>query len=78
MMGPLIVVGSVNADLVVQIDRLPKPGETLAASTLETFPGGKAWSCTPDLATCNPMTIREQIKLQLLQNLGSLHTLWDR
>ncbi|MEW5309962.1 MAG: hypothetical protein WDW38_001801 [Sanguina aurantia] len=38
---PLVVVGSVNADLAVQLDRLPSPGETLSASTLEFFPGGK-------------------------------------
>ncbi len=38
---PLVVVGSVNADLVLPIDRLPKPGETLAAASIDTFPGGK-------------------------------------
>lgn len=36
---PLVVIGSVNADLAVQLDRLPSPGETLSASTLEFFPG---------------------------------------
>ena len=39
---PLVVVGSVNADLVLEIDRLPADGETLGAKTLNTFPGGKA------------------------------------
>jgi hypothetical protein len=38
---PIVVVGSVNADLVVKIDRLPKAGETIAGSSLEFFPGGK-------------------------------------
>lgn len=37
----LVVAGSVNADMVLQVDRLPKEGETLAASNLQTFPGGK-------------------------------------
>uniref|UniRef100_A0A7S0X1M1 Ribokinase n=1 Tax=Chlamydomonas leiostraca TaxID=1034604 RepID=A0A7S0X1M1_9CHLO len=37
----LVVVGSVNADLVLPIERLPQPGETLGASSLETLPGGK-------------------------------------
>ncbi len=37
----LVVVGSVNADMVLQVERLPKEGETLAASNLLTFPGGK-------------------------------------
>lgn len=40
-MGPLVVVGSVNADLVLQTDRIPSAGETLSAQNLETFPGGK-------------------------------------
>lgn len=38
---PLVVVGSVNADMVLQVERLPEAGETLAAGNLETFPGGK-------------------------------------
>lgn len=38
---PLVVVGSVNADLVLSVDRLPLPGETIGASALEFFPGGK-------------------------------------
>lgn len=38
---PLVVVGSVNADLVLPIERLPKPGETLAAASIEVVPGGK-------------------------------------
>ncbi|CAD7696483.1 unnamed protein product [Ostreobium quekettii] len=39
--GPLVVVGSVNADLVLQVDRVPAPGETIGAESLDTFPGGK-------------------------------------
>ena len=42
----LVVVGSVNADMVLQVERLPKEGETLAASNLSTFPGGKVMSQT--------------------------------
>jgi len=38
---PLVVVGSANADLVLSVSRLPLAGETLAASDLQTFPGGK-------------------------------------
>lgn len=41
MAKPIVVVGSVNADLVMPVDRLPKPGETLSASGIETIPGGK-------------------------------------
>lgn len=38
---PLLVVGSINADLVLEVARLPKPGETISASNLTVFPGGK-------------------------------------
>ena len=37
----LVVVGSANADFVLSVDRLPAPGETIGASQLEVFPGGK-------------------------------------
>jgi hypothetical protein len=39
---PRLQVGSVNADLVLPIDRLPRPGETIGAASMETIPGGKA------------------------------------
>ena len=39
----LVVVGSINADLVLQVARMPAAGETLEASSLSTFPGGKVW-----------------------------------
>jgi ribokinase len=37
----LKVVGSINLDLVAQVERLPRPGETLTGATLERIPGGK-------------------------------------
>jgi ribokinase len=37
----LTVVGSINLDLVARVERLPRPGETIAGSTFERFPGGK-------------------------------------
>lgn len=38
---PLVVVGSANADIYVEIDRLPKEGETITAKTGQTLAGGK-------------------------------------
>jgi ribokinase len=35
------VVGSVNADLTFTVDKLPLPGETVLASALASWPGGK-------------------------------------
>jgi ribokinase len=37
----LTVVGSINLDLVAQVERLPRPGETLTDATLDRIPGGK-------------------------------------
>jgi ribokinase len=37
----LTVVGSVNLDLVARVERLPRAGETLSASSFERIPGGK-------------------------------------
>lgn len=35
------VIGSINQDIVVTADRHPNPGETIAGTDLEYFPGGK-------------------------------------
>jgi ribokinase len=37
----VVVVGSINADLVIRVDRRPGWGETVLGSDLATFPGGK-------------------------------------
>lgn len=37
----IAVIGSSNVDLVTHIPRMPEPGETLAALSFETGPGGK-------------------------------------
>jgi ribokinase len=37
----ITVVGSVNLDLVVRCQALPRPGETVSGATFERFPGGK-------------------------------------
>ncbi len=40
-MGRVVVVGSLNVDLVTRVERLPKPGETVLGSGLERWAGGK-------------------------------------
>jgi ribokinase len=37
----IVVVGSINLDLVARCDRLPHPGETLTGATFARYPGGK-------------------------------------
>jgi ribokinase len=39
--GHIVVVGSINMDLVVRAPHLPQPGETIIGSDFKTFPGGK-------------------------------------
>lgn len=40
-MADVIVVGSLNADLVVRAERFPAPGETISGGDLAIIPGGK-------------------------------------
>ncbi len=67
---PVTVVGSINLDIVHRVERLPRPGETVASLGVQRFMGGKganqavaaAWlaplppmkRCTPRLATVSP------------------------
>ena len=37
----ILVVGSLNADLVVRAPRFPQPGETISGDDLQVIPGGK-------------------------------------
>lgn len=40
-MAFIVVVGSLNADMVVRVPHIPAPGETILGSGFETIPGGK-------------------------------------
>ncbi len=40
-MKNVLVIGSLNADLVVRAPRFPQPGETLSGDDLQIIPGGK-------------------------------------
>ncbi len=41
MTAKIVVVGSFNADLTSYLDRMPRPGETVAGDRFVTGPGGK-------------------------------------
>ena len=41
MQKPIVIVGSINLDLVVAADRIPQVGETIIGRTFHTFYGGK-------------------------------------
>ena len=40
-MSSIVVIGSVNLDIVAAADRLPAPGETVTGAELHRYPGGK-------------------------------------
>lgn len=37
----IVVAGSINMDLVVSLDRMPRPGETVVGKDVQYIPGGK-------------------------------------
>ncbi|MBC7097639.1 ribokinase [Candidatus Bipolaricaulota bacterium] len=37
----IAVLGSLNMDLVMEVERLPRPGETVAGTSFSRYPGGK-------------------------------------
>jgi ribokinase len=41
MQKPIVVVGSINLDLVVGADRIPQLGETIVGHRFDIFYGGK-------------------------------------
>jgi ribokinase len=40
-MSKLVVIGSSNTDMIVQVPRIPLPGETILGGQFQTAPGGK-------------------------------------
>jgi ribokinase len=38
---PIVVVGSINADLVAKVERIPHSGETVLGTDFQIYPGGK-------------------------------------
>lgn len=41
MSGKVVVVGSSNTDMIIKLDRLPRPGETVLGGEFSTAAGGK-------------------------------------
>jgi ribokinase len=64
MVARVCVVGSVNADLTFTVDALPRPGQTVLASSLVSSPGGKGGNQAVAAA-------RAGASVQLVAALGS-------
>jgi ribokinase len=52
----LCVIGSLNLDVVCRVDRLPRPGETVAGLGVERLPGGKGGNQAAAAALCGART----------------------
>ena len=55
--GRVVVVGSVNVDLVVASERLPAPGETVVGGTFHRFHGGKGGNAATAAARLGAPTL---------------------
>ena len=40
-MKPVLVIGSSNTDMVITVDELPRPGQTVLGGEFRSFAGGK-------------------------------------
>ena len=63
-MTDIVVVGSLNADLVVKSPRFPQPGETISGEDLQIIPGGKG-------ANQAVAAARQGVKTAMLGRVGS-------
>ena len=41
MNRPIVVIGSSNTDMIIKLERIPRPGETILGGEFVTAPGGK-------------------------------------
>lgn len=62
-MPDIIVIGSINIDLVIQVPRFPDPGETISGSDLSLIPGGKGANQAVACA-------RQEIKTGMIGKVG--------
>src|SRR3984957_5798915 len=78
MAARVCVVGSVNADLTFTVDALPRPGQTVLATSLSSSPGGKggnqavaaarAGAAVPLVAALGTDSVADQLRTHLRDN----------
>src|SRR6476646_3316363 len=78
MVARVCVVGSVNADFTFTVDALPRPGQTVLASSLTSAPGGKggnqavaaarAGAAVRLIAALGTDSVAEQLRAHLRDN----------
>ena len=55
-MSRALVVGSINMDLVMRTQSLPRPGETVVGGSFSVVPGGKGANQAAAVARLGPST----------------------
>lgn len=56
MSKDILVVGSLNMDIVVRAARIPSPGETILGSALHMIPGGKGANQAADTSSYSALS----------------------
>jgi ribokinase len=73
----IVVLGSFNADLVMYVDRLPAPGETISGRRFATGPGGKGSNQAVAAARLdNDVTFIGRVGIDSFANIG--FELWQK
>ena len=70
----IVVVGSINADLAVRVDRHPKPGETVLGTGGSIAPGGKGANQAVAAARLGARVRRDAESSELVSLLEELPT----
>jgi ribokinase len=65
---PILVVGSINMDLVVTAAHIPAPGETILGTNFQTHPGGKGANQAVAAAR---LAVPSGVPVQMIGQLGS-------
>ncbi len=77
-MKRIVVIGSLNMDLIAKVDHIVRPGETILASDLERVPGGKGANQAYGIGKLGGsvsmlgMVGRDDDGIALLNNLSSI------
>ena len=74
-MNKVCVLGSINMDLVVKVNEIPRIGETILSKSFEKIAGGKganqaiaARRCGAEVSMIAKMCIRDRFSIQTKRN----------
>jgi ribokinase len=69
-MTTIVVVGSLNMDFVVTVDRLPAPGETVLGRNFQMIPGGKGANQASAAGKLGATPGREPLRVRMVGRVG--------